>query len=285
MDLRERVAGVLNEISAEAGHEVYVEHLSFEKRGLDREATQHMGTHASDMERNGESTRIGDKNRDITATNTERLRDEAQLNVIDLAIERERRRAADQTLSEAEAAEYRSTAQSRRESFYERIQQERTALLYDQAQRFGDREADLRKELATLHQSTDKTGFLGFVRFWHTVTGRRADELAQIEAKQAEYDDITAQKAEEAAKFEAKRQAQLEALKASEEATALERAGPARADHHEEETETQHYSARERAEAAVSAAAAARRQELRESREAKRPAPDRANDDDFDMGR
>jgi hypothetical protein len=71
-ELRAAMAGVLNCIAARDQLSVYVEHLSFEARGLDREATQHMGPIASQMERHGEITAIGDHNRAVQARNAER---------------------------------------------------------------------------------------------------------------------------------------------------------------------------------------------------------------------
>jgi hypothetical protein len=51
--LREAVANELNNIAARERMDIYVEHLSFEKRQIDKEPTQHMGPIATQMERKG----------------------------------------------------------------------------------------------------------------------------------------------------------------------------------------------------------------------------------------
>src|SRR6202044_714093 len=63
---------------------------------VDREATVHLGPVASGMERNGEATDLGDRNRGARARNAERERlaedrEAVSAEIIDLAAERERR--------------------------------------------------------------------------------------------------------------------------------------------------------------------------------------------------
>ena len=55
------------------GHESRVDHRSYEAQGIDREPTQHLGPVASDMERNGKASRIGDENRTIANDNAARV--------------------------------------------------------------------------------------------------------------------------------------------------------------------------------------------------------------------
>ncbi|HEY3783564.1 MAG TPA: MobQ family relaxase [Fimbriimonadaceae bacterium] len=57
----------------ETGNPLRVDHRSFLARGIDREPTQHMGVHATAMERKGEITDRGDQNRAITALNENRI--------------------------------------------------------------------------------------------------------------------------------------------------------------------------------------------------------------------
>lgn len=61
------------------GHAERVSHLSYEAQGIDREPSQHLGPVASDMERNGKPSRIGDENRVIANDNTSRLIDHIEL--------------------------------------------------------------------------------------------------------------------------------------------------------------------------------------------------------------
>ena len=271
LSLRERMAGIVNDIAAEHGHDVFTEHLSFEQRGLGREPTIHLGPHAADMEQRGRRSDLGDKNREIQARNLERERAEAQLNIIDLAIERELRQQRSESIPQAEEREFLTTAAQRREAFYERSQAERTAMLSKQQENYGQREQELREELAALHYSTERTGFLGFVRFWHTITGRRAEEQQRIEALQAEYDRISAAKAAETALFEQNRQRQLEVLKIAEAEMEHERAAPARVGYHEA---AQVHDRREAAKEAI-------RQRVSE----KQQDAGRDHGNDFDLGR
>lgn len=76
---REGWANHQNNALERHGHNERVSHLSYESQGIDREPTQHLGTHASDMERNGKPSRIGDENRAIANDNKERAQEYAQL--------------------------------------------------------------------------------------------------------------------------------------------------------------------------------------------------------------
>jgi Ti-type conjugative transfer relaxase TraA len=85
-----------NRVLEEAGLDIRIDCRSFVDQGVDREATVHLGPVASGMERNGEATDIGDRNRSARARNAERDRlddDRATVSaeIIDLAAERERR--------------------------------------------------------------------------------------------------------------------------------------------------------------------------------------------------
>ncbi len=68
---------------------------SYEDQGKNRMATKHLGPHASDMERRGEQTRIGDENRHAKEYNQKMEEFEQQENLIMLEIEREKRRLQD----------------------------------------------------------------------------------------------------------------------------------------------------------------------------------------------
>ena len=77
LSLREFTASAMNRIAKRDHVPVFVNHLSFEKRAIDREPTQHMGHKSTSMERRGEVSRVGEKNRDIEASNAQRLKDRA----------------------------------------------------------------------------------------------------------------------------------------------------------------------------------------------------------------
>jgi len=85
-----------NRALADAGFDIRIDCRSFNDQGVDREATVHLGPVASGMERKGEATDLGDRNRGARARNAERDRiegDRAKVSaeIIDIAVERERR--------------------------------------------------------------------------------------------------------------------------------------------------------------------------------------------------
>ena len=87
-----------NQALERAGLDIRIDCRSFADQGLDREATVHLGPVASAMERNGDATDLGDRNRAAQARNDERNRlrnDKASVSaeIIDLAAERARREA------------------------------------------------------------------------------------------------------------------------------------------------------------------------------------------------
>ena len=62
--LREHAANLINTALEEADSDERVDHRSFADRGIDQEPTQHLGPQATEMERRGEKTDLGDRNRE-----------------------------------------------------------------------------------------------------------------------------------------------------------------------------------------------------------------------------
>lgn len=92
--LREMVANTMNRIAERDKLQVKTEHLSFEKRGIDREPTQKMGQHATQMERRGQESERGDANREVEAANDERQKKEETAKIISFEIEKAKRELA-----------------------------------------------------------------------------------------------------------------------------------------------------------------------------------------------
>ncbi len=84
-ELWERTANAALE---RAGVEARIDARSLQAQGMDREATQHLGPVASEMERRGKASDRGDGNRTVLVHNTERVRLAAE--IIDLQAERAR---------------------------------------------------------------------------------------------------------------------------------------------------------------------------------------------------
>lgn len=95
---RKQWADHVNQALERAGHKERVDHRSFKDLGIeDREATRHLGPQATQMERRGQETRIGNENRAAQAFN--KLNKQAK--VIDLQIEKENRRLATPSMQKA----------------------------------------------------------------------------------------------------------------------------------------------------------------------------------------
>lgn len=72
MTWREEWANHQNRAYERLGLDVRVDHRSYEKQGIDREPTQHMGPNACEIEKKGERSRIGEENRAIEERNSQR---------------------------------------------------------------------------------------------------------------------------------------------------------------------------------------------------------------------
>jgi Ti-type conjugative transfer relaxase TraA len=94
--IRQEWERIGNPALEQAGIDERIDARSYADRGIDREATVHLGPVAAGMERSGEGSDLGDRNRAAQARNAERERiagDRAAVSaeIIDLAAERERR--------------------------------------------------------------------------------------------------------------------------------------------------------------------------------------------------
>ncbi|MCP4932762.1 MAG: MobA/MobL family protein [bacterium] len=95
-EIRKNWADHANRALKEAGLEVRLDHRSYKAQGIDRTPTQHMGPTATKLEREGKPSRIGDKNRATETWNRDLYNMQQDAKVIDLAIEREKRRPAEE---------------------------------------------------------------------------------------------------------------------------------------------------------------------------------------------
>ncbi|WP_374828143.1 Ti-type conjugative transfer relaxase TraA, partial [Brucella lupini] len=73
-DLRMRWEGIANESLARAGHDIRIDHRSHLERGLEIEPTEHMGVHATQMERRGLDVSRSRLNEDAARRNAELIR-------------------------------------------------------------------------------------------------------------------------------------------------------------------------------------------------------------------
>lgn len=198
--LREEVAGVLNNIATRERLPVYVEHLSYETRGEELEPTHHMGPMATEIERDGRKSHIGEKNREIMARNEQRRQLHQQKKVIDLELARLELREKG-----------RQTAQDDpRETFYREAQERRGALLEAQAREFGAKERELRLEAVRLSRSLANAKVI--TRMLRYFSGRAKADRESLSKIKGELETIHQRKQADLAAFERDRQARLDAL-------------------------------------------------------------------------
>lgn len=166
-ELRERIAGILNNIAARDRLPVYVEHTSYADRGLNREATQHMGPTVTQDERRGKRTDIGDENRARQRRNKHREQLEAQLREIQLSIARQSGQPDP------------LTPQERWLDFYKQTADQRHQLLHVVNQRYGAERQATMQRLSELDRSINHENV--FIRIWRGFTGRTAREKAEMD--------------------------------------------------------------------------------------------------------
>lgn len=192
LNLRQNIADVLNQISVRDGLEIYIEHLSFEQRGLDREPTKHLGKDATQLERKGVQTKLGDENRAI------------------------KKRNANQQENEQLGKEIKY------DQFYRETQDRRRLLMDQLEQQYGDHQRQSLEELTRLYKSVEQSR--GILAFWRNITGRTRKDQERIEALQATLQNIEQRKQESFAAFEKDRQSRLEALKKEQDQSREQRA-------------------------------------------------------------
>lgn len=98
--IRAEVAASINRSLERCGRDYRVDHRSFERRGIDREPQRHKGPAATEMERRAAESRIVKDNRAIAERNRQQEQRRAAAKVIDLNLEREKRRAAERQAAE-----------------------------------------------------------------------------------------------------------------------------------------------------------------------------------------
>jgi Ti-type conjugative transfer relaxase TraA len=124
--IRQSWESIANRFLEAGGHEARIDHRSLEAQGIDREATIHLGPNASGMERKGQQTDLGERNRKAVNDNGDRAKLAAEheaitAEIFDLDRERERRRGEMRTAArEVTAESILSALTARQATFTER---------------------------------------------------------------------------------------------------------------------------------------------------------------------
>jgi hypothetical protein len=204
--LRQAVADVMNNIAARDRLPIFIEHLSYADRGLDREATQHLGPTAAEIERRGQVSDIGSKNRQIQARNEQRAQLENESNVVDIETAREK------FFQKGKPAPYLPPTQyAAYSAFYRETQSRRAAMLEELDRQHRQRERELQQQSAQLNQSI--TGRNLFGRVWNFFSGRTREEKEQLAEVTANLERIRQHKEEALASFERDRRTRMETLR------------------------------------------------------------------------
>ena len=167
---REKWAQHQNRALERYGHPARVDHRSFEARGIDREPTQHLGRNASDMERRGKGSRIGDQNRQTDRDNIERV--ENHLAAARVASDRARfSQWAQEKKAELEAAQDLTKL-----DLAQKHDRQKTALENQLLQDYGQTRATVAAELAATERRLEAKGVRKLLRtvFGQTRTDREA---------------------------------------------------------------------------------------------------------------
>ena len=148
------------------GHAARVDHRSFEARGIDREATQHLGPTAADMERKGRPSRIGDENRTADFNNASRA--DRYLQQWDAEAQRDQAKQSFDAWSQRTAATISHSAEKTferdRRSMSVRQTTQRNQLAAELAQRYGAQKAAIGAELQAVDRRLQARGVRRIVR-------------------------------------------------------------------------------------------------------------------------
>lgn len=178
---REQWAHHQNRALEHHGHDVRVDHRSYEAQGIDREPTQHLGPTAADMERKGKPSRIGDENRAASFNNSARaarygehwdveaMRQKAKF---DFNAWADRRKSSLGQAAQQQIERERGQIEARHRHQSERLQR-------DLGEAHGWHKATISREL---HAIGERLQAKGLRRLARNLMGRtRADEAQQVE--------------------------------------------------------------------------------------------------------
>lgn len=203
---REEWARYQNREFERLGLSVRVDHRSLEDQGILREPQKHMGPIATEIERDGRASHIGNDNRKIRAKNGQYEELERAGNVVDAKILFEQRK-------------FDAWASSKRQQQEQRGHEAQAAYNVELAMRvadferqldtdFGETKHGLSRAQADVASRLSATGWRKFIRDITQTTRRDREELGRVEAEAAQI-----QRAEEA------RRAALRAEEAQQRAT------------------------------------------------------------------
>lgn len=164
---REEWAEHQNRTLERLGHDARVDHRSLEDQGIDREPQMHLGVIATDIERNGNSSRKGDKNRAMDERNDKLAVLQAEAARIATEITKERAK-----IQQAQRIESENLKEKDREknSDLKKLQdRKRRQLEADLKTKFHDKKQFEQKKLLELREKVQDAK--GFKKFFRDISG------------------------------------------------------------------------------------------------------------------
>lgn len=210
--LRREISDVINEIAVRQNLPITVEYLSFKDRGVEQEPQKHMGPIASQKERLGQVTDIGDNNRAVAVRNEHRRKLRAEQNVIDIELAKEELQRKHGGGGAGLPAKKHWTPDERYRAFYRDTWEQRAAMVASFERDHGQEEKELKQAAVQLHQSLAQAR--GLTGLWRRVTGRSKAEKDRLAETMERLQAIAGQRKDQRAAFERDRLHRLEVLKA-----------------------------------------------------------------------
>ena len=234
---REAWADHQNRALERAGSSERVDHRSNKDRGLDTIPTHHMGKDATQMERKGEQTDIGNKNREIEYWNRELEEIAQDERIISLAIEREKRRLGYEQARKAAEARKQSgeTLRAQTGDFEDEsalLAERQNAMYLRQLDERRKLEADIARRKAQLERTNKEFYDLAGTQEALTksredlqnaqtlagrLSGKEKEAQERVEALRLNLEDIERRQAEREGFLERNAREQLEAQKQRQE--------------------------------------------------------------------
>ncbi|MEO1187602.1 MAG: MobQ family relaxase, partial [Pseudomonadota bacterium] len=177
---REEWANHQNRALERHGHSSRVDHRSYEAQGVDREPTQHLGPVASDMERNGKASRIGDENRAIANDNADRALDHAESARLAAEIAREKWKFGE--WAEYKRGEIENAQKLADLDLSQKHDRQLARLEKNLADIYGPAKATMKAEIETIAARMEAKGVRKLVRSVFGLEGRDKANLQKLES-------------------------------------------------------------------------------------------------------
>lgn len=210
--LREFSANQMNQIAERDNLNVRTEHLSFTARDIDREATQHLGPVANDMEKKGKRSRVGDENRERQQRNAERAAMAQQS--ADVTRKLAEARAQEDERINAQKAEQQSYFMRDRIEMDRRHTTQANRLDADLSRRNDERRQQLEAEQQRLQQQLQADGWKKLMR---DLLGKTKQDQAELTAANRNLENLRMREAQERQALQAKQEAERQASQQAEQ--------------------------------------------------------------------